>query len=184
MHVSTVNATLESRIKANIRDIPNFPKPGILFRDITPVLLNHELCSEITEGFIERLNGVPVDAVCAIESRGFFFGILLAQRLKLPFVPIRKKGKLPGDVYSYTYDLEYGTSTIEIHREALKRDANVLMHDDLLATGGTVLAAMELIEKMKAKVAAVSFLVTLEFLEGQKKLSGKNVPVISLAKYN
>ncbi len=179
-----LNTALESRIKSHIRDIPDFPKPGILFRDITPVLLDHELCSDIVDEFLSRLPSVSLDAICAIESRGFFFGTLLANRLKLPFIPIRKKGKLPGDTISYTYDLEYGTSTIEIHDGVVKPGNKVLLHDDLLATGGTIMAAMELIKNQKAEVAAVTFLVSLEFLDGPKKLKRKNPNVISLAKYH
>ena len=177
------NHTLESRIKALIRDIPDFPKKGIIFRDITPVLLDYNLCSDIVDEFLRRLPSVP-DVVCAIESRGFFFGMLLANRLKLPFIPIRKEGKLPGDTISYTYNLEYGTSTIEIHDGVLKPGDKVLLHDDLLATGGTVLAAMELIQKQKAETVAVSFLVSLEFLDGPRMLKKKNPNVIALAKYH
>ncbi|HXH18067.1 MAG TPA: adenine phosphoribosyltransferase [Chitinophagales bacterium] len=178
------NATLESRIKSLIRNIPDFPKPGIIFRDITPVLLDYELCNAIVDEFLGRVSALSLNAVCAIESRGFFFGTLLANRLKLPFIPIRKEGKLPGDTISYTYDLEYGTSTIEIHDGVLKPGDRVLLHDDLLATGGTIMAAMELIQKQQAEVAAVAFLVSLEFLEGPKKLKKKNPNVIALAKYH
>jgi len=177
------NAALESRIKSVIRDIPDFPKKGILFRDITPLLLDSELCGIIVEEFIRRLPPVSLDLVCAVESRGFFFGTLLASQLKLPFVPIRKAGKLPGDTISYTYDLEYGTSTIEIHDGVIKPGDKVLLHDDLLATGGTILASMELIKQQRAETAAVAFLVSLEFLDGVQKLKKKNASVISLAKY-
>ena len=180
----TINSTLESRIKSLIRDIPDFPKPGILFRDITPILLDNELCSEIVDEFISNLPSESLDAICAIESRGFFFGTLMANRLKLPFIPIRKKGKLPGDTISYTYDLEYGTSTIEIHDGVIKPGNKILLHDDLLATGGTIMAAMELIKNQKAEVAAVTFLVSLEFLDGAKKLKKKNSNIIALAKYH
>lgn len=180
----TINGTLEARIKSLIRDVPDFPKPGILFRDITPILLDYDLCSAIVDEFIERLPTVSFNAICAIESRGFFFGTLLANRLKLPFIPIRKKGKLPGDTISYTYDLEYGTSTIEIHNGVIKPGNKILLHDDLLATGGTIMAAMELIQTQKAEVAAITFLVSLEFLDGSKKLKKKNLNPIALAKYS
>ncbi len=180
---SVINHSLEAKIKSLIRDIPDFPKKGIIFKDITPILLNHELCSEIVEEFITRLPNKSIDVICAVESRGFFFGTLLANRLQLPFVPIRKEGKLPGDTISYTYDLEYGTSTIEIHDGVLKPGNKVLLHDDLLATGGTILAAMELIQKQRAEVVVVSFLVSLEFLEGRKKLKNKNAEIISLTNY-
>lgn len=180
----TLNSTLEARIKSLIRDIPDFPRPGILFRDITPILLDTELCSDIVNEFLRRLPKTSLDAICAIESRGFFFGTLMASRLRLPFIPIRKKGKLPGDTISYTYDLEYGTSTIEIHDGVIKPGNKILLHDDLLATGGTITAAMELINSQKAEVAAVTFLVSLEFLEGGKKLRKKNPNIITLAEYH
>lgn len=180
----TLNQTLESRIKSVIRDVPDFPKKGILFRDITPLLLDNELCNDIVDGFIERLSGASLDVVCAVESRGFFFGTLLANKLKLPFVPIRKSGKLPGETIAYTYDLEYGTSTIEIHKGVIKPGSKILLHDDLLATGGTILASMELIKQQQAAVAAVTFLVSLEFLEGPQKLKNKGAEVIALAKYS
>ncbi len=180
---NTSSTAIETRIKSLIRDIPDFPKKGILFRDITPVLLDSELCSDIVEEFLRRLPSDSIDVVCAIESRGFFFGTLLANRLKLPFVPIRKEGKLPGDTISYTYDLEYGTSTIELHDGVLKPGNKILLHDDLLATGGTILAAIELIERQKASVSAVSFLVSLDFLQGGKKLKQKNQNIISIVNY-
>lgn len=181
--VETPNGAIEARIKSLIRDIPDFPKKGILFRDITPLLLDSKICNDIVDEFVRRFNGLHIDMVCAVESRGFFFGTLLANRLQLPFVPIRKAGKLPGDTISYTYDLEYGTSTIEIHDGVIKPGSKILLHDDLLATGGTILASMELIKKQKAEVAAVTFLVSLEFLEGALKLKRKEANVISLAKY-
>ncbi|GIV34214.1 MAG: hypothetical protein KatS3mg031_1749 [Chitinophagales bacterium] len=181
--MSSFNHSLETRIKALIRDIPDFPKKGIIFKDITPILLHPDLCTEIVDEFIRRLPATPLDAICAVESRGFFFGTLLANRLQLPFIPIRKEGKLPGDTISYTYDLEYGTSTIEIHEGVLKPGNKVLLHDDLLATGGTISAAMELISKQGAEVAAVTFLVSLEFLNGYRKLKSKNAQIITLSRY-
>jgi adenine phosphoribosyltransferase len=156
-NTETLNGVLESRIKSIIRDIPDFPKKGILFRDITPVLLDFDLCNDIVDEFISRLPAVSFNLVCAVESRGFFFGMRLANRLKLPFVPIRKAGKLPGDTISYTYDLEYGTSTIEIQDGVIKNGDKVLLHDDLLATGGTILASMELIKQQKAKQRPLLF---------------------------
>lgn len=182
--MEAVKTDIELRIKSHIRDIPDFPKKGIMFKDITPILLDHELCSAIVDEFIRRLPGNSIDVICAIESRGFFFGTLLANRLRLPFVPIRKEGKLPGDTISYTYDLEYGTSTIEIHDGVIKPGSKILLHDDLLATGGTIMAAIELIKRQKADVAAVTFLVSLEFLDGPERLKKKISNVIALAKYN
>ncbi len=182
--MEAVKTDIESRIKSCIKNIPDFPKKGIMFKDITPILLDHELCTAIVEEFVRRLPGNSIDVICAVESRGFFFGTLLANRLKLPFIPIRKEGKLPGDTISYTYDLEYGTSTIEIHDGVIKPGSKVLLHDDLLATGGTITAAAELIQKQKAEVAAVTFLVSLEFLDGHARLKKKTPNIISLARYS
>ena len=174
---------IETKIKSVVRDINDFPKPGIIFRDITPILLDSELCNEIVDEFLRSFD-FDIDVICAIESRGFFFGTLIANKLNIPFVPIRKEGKLPGDTISYTYDLEYGTSTIEIHDGVLKPGSKVLIHDDLLATGGTALAAAELVEKQQAEVAAFSFLVSLEFLDGPEKIKAHGSRLISLVKYN
>lgn len=173
---------IEEKLKKMIEDIPDFPKEGILFKDITPLLLSPETCEEIVDSFVANINE-PVDAVCAVESRGFFFGPLLAQKLKVPFIPIRKKGKLPGDTISYSYDLEYGSATIEMHRGVLKPGQNVLVHDDLIATGGTVKAAIELVRQQNAIVSSAMFLVSLEFLEGVKELRGSDIKVVSLVKY-
>lgn len=165
--------TLETRLKAAIRDIPDFPKPGILFKDITPVFLDPDLCSAI----IERLNSDfhidEVDAIVGIESRGFLFGLAMATRMRKPFVLIRKTGKLPSATIQYSYDLEYGSATIEIHKDSIAPGSRVLIHDDLLATGGTASAAGKLIEKLGATVAAYSFLVDLSFLEGKKRLKSE-----------
>ena len=173
---------IESKLKKLIKDIPDFPKPGIVFKDITPILLEPEIFEEIIDAFVSKLNRT-VDVVCAVESRGFFFGPLLAQRLNVPFVPIRKKGKLPGDTISYSYDLEYGSATIEIHKGVIKPGQNVLIHDDLIATGGTVKAAIELVRQQKANVSAATFLVSLEFLNGVNDLRSSIDEVIALAQY-
>ncbi|MEO6149431.1 MAG: adenine phosphoribosyltransferase, partial [Mucilaginibacter sp.] len=124
---------IEQQIKAAIRDIPDFPKKGILFKDITPILKDHKLCEGIVDAFIAQLKGTPVDAVAGIESRGFLFGVTLAGKLGVPFVPIRKAGKLPHTVKQKVYDLEYGTATLEIHTDAFEPGSHVLIHDDLLA---------------------------------------------------
>jgi adenine phosphoribosyltransferase len=174
---------MEQDIKRAIRDIHDFPKKGIVFKDITPILLDMELCNEILEEFVVRFQGMKFDYLCAIESRGFFFGTLLANKLNIPFVPIRKEGKLPGDTSRYHYDLEYGSATIEIHKDVIHKGASVLIHDDLLATGGTAFAAAELVKSMGAKVEAISFLVNLSFLEGEKKLKSITDNIIYLAEY-
>lgn len=174
---------IEQKLKKIIRDIPDFPKPGIIFKDITPILMNPDICDEIADEFIEQIRQ-PIDVVCAVESRGFFFGPLIAQKLAVPFVPIRKEGKLPGDTYSNSYDLEYGSATIEMQQGALKEGQNVLIHDDLIATGGTVLAAIELIERQKAIVSSAAFLVSLEFLDGIQSLREKIDNTITLVEYD
>src|SRR3954469_4358630 len=132
--------SLVAEIKSAIREVPDFPKQGIMFKDITPILENQELCSRITEDFISKLPQRP-DAVVGIESRGFLFGFLMANKLNVPFILVRKAGKLPYTTISHEYALEYGTSKIEMHSDSLKKGMNIVVHDDLLATGGTAEAA-------------------------------------------
>ena len=174
--------SLESNIKASIRDIPDFPKPGIMFKDITPIFENQTLCNEITNGFIERIGTKP-DAIVGIESRGFLFGILLANKLNVPFVLVRKAGKLPYKTISYEYALEYGTSKVEMHIDSVKKGWNVLIHDDLLATGGTAAAAANLVEQQGAKVSGFSFVVELGFLNGKQNLNIHSNNITCLAQY-
>ena len=132
--------SLSDKIRAVIRDVPDFPKPGILFKDITPIFMHPALCSEITDAFCAAYATQKPDAILGIESRGFLFGMLMAQKLGVPFVLVRKAGKLPYRTVSETYDLEYGSATIEMHEDSLKKGWNVVIHDDLLATGGTAAA--------------------------------------------
>src|SRR3984957_4354482 len=139
---------IADQIKSAIRDIPDFPKPGIIFKDITPILKNPQLCMDIVDAFVARLKGTPIDAIAGIESRGFLFGLSLAGKLGVPFIPVRKAGKLPYTIKQKAYKLEYGTAVIEMHVDAFKPGQHILMHDDLLATGGTVTAASELIHEM------------------------------------
>jgi adenine phosphoribosyltransferase len=174
--------SLVEQIKLAIRDVPDFPKPGIMFKDITPVFENQKLCNEIVDGFINLLPP-GTDAIVGIESRGFLFGILMANKLNLPFVLIRKAGKLPFKTISQEYKLEYGTAKIEMHVNSLKKDWNVVIHDDLLATGGTAEAAAQLVKQQNANVSAFTFLVELEFLKGKEKLITHTNNVICLAQY-
>jgi adenine phosphoribosyltransferase len=174
---------IEQRIKAAIRDIPDFPKPGIVFKDITTILKDPVLCVDIVDAFVELLKDKQIDAVAGVESRGFLFGLTLANRLGVPFVPIRKAGKLPYSVKQRTYDLEYGSAVIEMHIDAFEPGAHVLLHDDLLATGGTVLAASELIEDLGGKVCGFTFVVGLGFLNGKEKIALINDDIIVLAEY-
>ncbi len=178
-----MNSALEHRIKAAIRDVPDFPKPGILFRDITPVLEDPQLCSAVVEGFAEALRHTPVDAIAGVESRGFLFGLPLAMRLGIPFITVRKKGKLPYRTVSYHYDLEYGSAAIEMHEGVVRPGMRVLVHDDLLATGGTAAATAELIRMQGAETAAFAFLIELSFLSGVERLRPYGAPVLRLATY-
>lgn len=171
---------LEARLKEVIRDIPDFPKPGIVFKDITPVLKDQDLCTAIVEEFVSRLEGIDIDVIAGIESRGFLFGLMLANRLNVPFIPIRKQGKLPAKTISESYKLEYGQATIEIHEDAFPEGTKVLIHDDLLATGGTVVAASKLIEKLGGQVAGYSFVISLDFLQSQGRLTRFSDRIISL----
>ncbi len=174
---------IEQKLKKVIRDVQDFPIKGVLFRDIMPIFQDHQLCAEIVDAFIEELKDYKIDVIAGIESRGFLFGMLLAQRLKVPFVPIRKEGKLPGNTTTYSYNLEYGSATLEVQKSSFKAGQNVLIHDDLLATGGTAYAASELVKKQGANVKAFAFLVTLDFLDGKQQLLNHSSNVINLVSY-
>ncbi len=174
---------LGQKLRSIIRDVPDFPKPGILFKDITPILKDAGLCSDIVDGFIEKLKGTKIDAIICTESRGFFFGMLLANKMQLPMIPLRKPGKLPYKTVSCEYDLEYGKAAVEMHIDALEKGWNVLVHDDLLATGGTAEASAKLIQMQGAKVAGFTFLLELDFLNGRKKLETYSKNISSLVRY-
>lgn len=167
-------------IKSFIDDVPNFPKPGIMFRDISPLLANAHAFGEAVELIASEWKG-RVDKVVALDARGFVFGAPVALALGVPFVMIRKKGKLPGKVVSYSYDLEYGSDTVEMKHGALAFGDRVLVVDDLLATGGTAAAACTLVESVGASVAGCAFVIELDALNGRAKLGG--VPVQSLVHY-
>jgi adenine phosphoribosyltransferase len=173
---------LEEDIKRAIRDVPDFPKPGIVFKDITPVFYDQRLCNSIVDGFIDRLGAKP-DAIAGIESRGFLFGFMVANRLDVPFVLVRKAGKLPHKTLSVEYALEYGVSKIEMHEDALKKDWKVVIHDDLLATGGTAEATAMLVKRSGAIVTGFNFLAGLEVLEGRKKLLKHSKNITCLVHY-
>jgi len=174
---------LAQRVKQTIRDVPDFPKKGIVFKDITPVLKNGELFSEIADYFANKYK--DVDFICGIESRGFILGSPVAVKLKKGFVPIRKKGKLPYATIAEKYALEYGFDEIEMHIDAFEgvKNPKVLLVDDLIATGGTAEAAVKLIRKVGGEVVAAAFLIELSFLDGRKKLEDLGVKVDSLVKY-
>lgn len=174
---------IEQQLQHIIRDVKDFPKPGILFKDITPILADNRLCDDIVEETIKRLQGVNINVVAGIESRGFLFGFLIAQKLRVPFVPVRKAGKLPYQTVSYSYNLEYGSATIEVHTDAIKKGDNVLIHDDLLATGGTAVAAAELVKMLDGNIAAYNFIVELDFLAGRELLLPYTENIISLTHF-
>lgn len=164
-----------------IRSVPDFPKKGIVFKDITTLLKDPEAFQIATEMLYNFAKNLGVQKVAGIESRGFVFGSLLAQRLNAGFVPIRKPKKLPAQVYSASYMLEYGEDTLEMHQDAILKGEKVLLHDDLLATGGTARAACSLIEKAGGTIVQVSFLIELAFLNGREKLKGYDV--VSVMRY-
>ena len=168
-------------LSSTIRNIPDFPKKGILFRDITTLLNDKVMFRKAINSMAKTLKNKKIDYITAAEARGFIFGGALAYKMKCGFVPVRKPGKLPSKTYRYTYSLEYGKDSLEIHRDAFPAGSKVLILDDLLATGGTALAMIKLAGKLKAKIAAVAFLIELTELNGREKL--KDYPVYSLIKY-
>ncbi|MCB1213924.1 MAG: adenine phosphoribosyltransferase [Deltaproteobacteria bacterium] len=168
-------------IKNLIRDVPDFPKPGIIFKDITPLLQNPEAFSFVTREFVREYQDKNIDVIVGIESRGFLFGSVLAHALGKPMAIVRKKGKLPHVTVSFTYQLEYGEDTIEMHEDAVPKGAKVLVVDDLLATGGTCEATAKLIEKMGGEVSAMAFVIELDFLKGRERL--QSYPIFSLLHY-
>jgi adenine phosphoribosyltransferase len=169
-------------LKKLIRHIPDFPKPGILFYDITTLLRDKTGLATLIDALAEHYIGQQIDQVVGIEARGFIFAPALAYRLNAGFVPIRKPKKLPGKRVSVTYDLEYGSDTIEIHEGAIEKGSRVLLVDDLLATGGTMAAAVKLVRQLGGEVAGVAFAVELDFLDGRQRLAG--LDVFSLLHYN
>jgi len=161
---------LEDKVKSIVRDVKDFPKPGILFKDITPLLAKPELVREITLEIASHFQHQKIDAIAAVEARGFIFGSILAQAMQCAFIPMRKSGKLPFKTLVQEYALEYGTASVEVHVDAIEKGWNVLVHDDLLATGGTAGAAANLIKKLGGNVAGFSFLINLSFLPGEENL--------------
>ncbi|MEH6620644.1 adenine phosphoribosyltransferase [Maribacter arcticus] len=168
-------------LRSLIRDVPDFPKEGVIFKDITLLLQNPDALKETTNELFKLLNGQKIDKVVGMESRGFIFGPMLASKLNAGFVPIRKPGKLPSTTLSETYDLEYGTDTLEIHIDAIEKGDKVLIHDDVLATGGTANAACKLIERLGGEIVQCNFLIELTFLNGSSKMNDYSVQ--SLLKY-
>jgi len=164
-----------------IRTIPDFPKPGILFRDITTLLNNKAAFKKAINALVKKYKNKKIDAVVAVEARGFILGGALAYKLGAGFIPVRKKGKLPWKTNSVTYNLEYGTDTLQIHEDAITPGAKILIVDDLLATGGTVKAVTDLVQQAKGKITGIAFLIELSGLKGREKL--RDFPIYSLIKY-
>jgi adenine phosphoribosyltransferase len=173
---------MNTDIKKYIRTVKDFPKKGIMFRDITTLLKTPEGLKTSFNALLKFTEGLKIDKVVGIESRGFMLGAMLAERLNAGFVPIRKPGKLPAETVKEEYSLEYGTDAIEIHKDAIESGESILLHDDLLATGGTAKAAVNLIEKLGGKIVQVSFIIELSFLNGREKL--KEYDVRSLVDYD
>lgn len=169
------------RLRDKIRDIPDFPKPGIIFKDITPLVKDPATLRLAVHQLLQPFLCRNINVIAGMEARGFIFGSLVAWELGLPFVPLRKPGKLPYDVQSVSYDLEYGSATLEAHIDAFDENDHVLLIDDLLATGGTAKASCELVEQLGAKVEACAFVVELDFLQGREKL--RDYEVHSLLHY-
>ena len=158
-----------------IRDIQDFPKEGIMFKDITPLLNDAQARKKSLDLLVAAVSNQRIDKVIGVESRGFFFGTLLAQELNAGFIPVRKPNKLPYETISATYDLEYGTDTLEIHADAIQKGDRILIHDDVLATGGTATAVCELVEQLGGEIVQCNFLIELTFLNGRTKLQGKDI---------
>ncbi len=172
---------LASDIQRAIREVPDFPKKGIAFKDITPVLKDPVLLKKIIESFSRRYASKKIDAVICVEARGFILGSAVAHAIGAGFVPVRKKGKLPYKTYQASYELEYGKDTLEIHQDALKPGARVLIMDDLLATGGTTRAVIELVRQLGARIVEVAYLLELSFLAGRQRL--KDHKIFALVTY-
>ena len=170
-------------LEQTIRTIPDFPKPGIMFKDITPVLRDVQLCKDIAKQIAKAFREDEIDVVAGVESRGFLFGMLIAQELGCSFAIIRKKGKLPYKTVELEYALEYGTAVIEMHEDEIAPNQRVMIHDDLLATGGTADAAAKLISKVGGNIAGFSFVIGLDFLKGKDKLKEHNEKIVILENY-
>lgn len=170
------------RIRAAIRDVPDFPKPGIIFKDITPVLGDPWLFAEVIRVFADRYRSMRIQKVAAMESRGFIFGAPLAAVIGAGFVPLRKHGKLPHTTHTESFTLEYGEETLEIHTDGIRKGERVLVIDDLLATGGTAAAAVNLVEKTGGEVVELAFLIELAFLQGRERLG--DIPAYAMIRFD
>ena len=171
-----------NHLKGLIREVPDFPKPGVLFYDITTLLKDRQGLKSVIDGLSAHSEGMKIDTVVGIEARGFIFGPALAYRLNAGFVPVRKPGKLPAETIKISYELEYGSNALEVHKDAIQKGQRVLIVDDLLATGGTAVATADLASRLGAEIAGLAFVVELDFLSGRERL--KNYDVLSLLHYD
>ena len=176
-----MNSDSLDKLRAAVRDVPDFPKPGIIFKDITPILCNGQLFRASIDAFLEQCRGKEIDKIVGIDARGFLFGSAVAYELRIGFVPLRKKGRLPYKTESAKYSLEYGEAEMELHIDAIERGERIVLIDDLLATGGTSASAATLIKKVGGVLVEAQFLIELEFLRGRQKL--ESTPVVSFLKY-
>ncbi|MBI2324889.1 MAG: adenine phosphoribosyltransferase [Chloroflexi bacterium] len=170
--------TATDGLASKIRDVPDFPKPGILFKDITTLLKEGPAFRAAIDGLLSQVRGKHVDVVVGMESRGLIFGAPMAYALGVGFVPVRKLGKLPSEVVSVEYDLEYGSATLEMHKDAITPGQKVLIVDDLLATGGTVAGTIELVKQLQGEIVALAFLIELKFLKGRDRLQGYDITTL------
>lgn len=175
--------TLAQELTTTIRTVPDFPKPGIMFKDITPLMENPELSKRIVAEMKKQLEILKPDCIIGVESRGFLYGLPLAMELNIPFITVRKKGKLPYKTVTYKYDLEYGSAEVEMHIDSIKPGWKVIVHDDLLATGGTATAAAELAKMQGGSILGFCFLVELAFLNGKEKLAPYSPNIINLVSF-
>ncbi|NVK37753.1 MAG: adenine phosphoribosyltransferase [Gammaproteobacteria bacterium] len=174
----------QDEIKNAVRTVENWPEPGVMFRDIMPLLQNKQVFRKLIDSFVHRYQGMKLDAVAAIDARGFILGAPLAYELGLSLVPVRKKGKLPFETVCQSYDLEYGSAEIELHTDAFKPGDNVLVMDDLIATGGTMLAACELVKKLGANVVEVAAIIDLPDLKGSEKIKAAGFDVYAICEFD
>jgi len=173
---------MKEDLKTIIRNVPDFPKKGIVFRDITTLIGDKDAFKYVIDELVKRYRNKGIDYIVSVESRGFIFGAALAYVIGAGLIPVRKKGKLPHRTYEISYDLEYGKDTLEIHEDAIEKGKNALILDDLLATGGTTRATIDLVNKLGGKIIEAAFVIELEFLNGRDKI--KDVPIFSLVKYD
>lgn len=180
---TNTDTSLEKRVFDAITNVKDFPQPGIDYKDITTLFMEPHLCEDMLNSLKQRYVGAGIEGIIALESRGFLFGFPLAMALGVPFIMARKKGKLPRATFGVSYELEYGSATIEIHKDSIRPGQKILIHDDVLATGGTACAAAELVKMAGGEIAGFTFLVELSFLNGRKKLADHHTDVHTLAAY-